>query len=517
MGDIVTNHELSFSIESIFTEYNELKLKIIELAEAISSKDGGVLYYFKEANAKDSYFQIESLFDSERAIAKLSSDFWSRTITKTRITEYMPAKIKNDWDNAIRELTTPPFERDIVLETIKNHILSKDDYLAEKVDGIFFGLSKRHVTNSPFAFRDRFIIDNFHNFHSTFDLNCSLIEDLRIIIADYFNRGKPPISFQSSFNYLKNNDFFGEWHEFDGGTLRFKFFKCGTCHFEVHDTIACYLNKILAHKYPSVIASDSHSSAQRKKKQYKPLIDKTLSDGLLSIIQSFEYYEFNRELKFKLLPSREEKKELDSLLLQIGCYVENDSYKLDFEPKALFKTILRTGYIPDIKSYQFYPTSKELAKEMARSLMKWMDGWLYFNILEPSAGTGNLLEGLEYVFGKKPKVTAIDISDINCEILKSKGYKTINMDFLDYKKQENIDAILMNPPFSQGQTLDHIRHAFDLLDVGGILVACVPASMIGKDIFNGKAIFHYSKIFEDQFDNTNIKVSILSLKKIELN
>ena len=29
----------------------------------------------------------------------------------------------------------------------------------------------------------------------------------------------------------------------------------------------------------------------------------------------------------------------------------------------------------------------------------------------------------------------------------------------------------MNPPFTHHQDIDHVRHAYDLLDAGGVLVA----------------------------------------------
>jgi hypothetical protein len=44
-------------------------------------------------------------------------------------------------------------------------------------------------------------------------------------------------------------------------------------------------------------------------------------------------------------------------------------------------------------------------------------------------------------------------------------------DFLEY--QGHYDKIVMNPPFQQQADIDHVRHAYSLLNAGGRLVAIV--------------------------------------------
>jgi 16S rRNA G1207 methylase RsmC len=70
------------------------------------------------------------------------------------------------------------------------------------------------------------------------------------------------------------------------------------------------------------------------------------------------------------------------------------------------------------------------------------------------------------------KITCIELDPKNCQRLRSDGFITYEMNFLDFEGRRDIfDRVLMNPPFTRGQDMAHIRHAFDLLKTGGRLVA----------------------------------------------
>lgn len=67
------------------------------------------------------------------------------------------------------------------------------------------------------------------------------------------------------------------------------------------------------------------------------------------------------------------------------------------------------------------------------------------------------------------------------EQLDRKTYKAeTGIDFLEFAKQNGeqhgFDRIIMNPPFSKHQDVDHILAAYGLLDQGGILVSVVSPS-----------------------------------------
>jgi 16S rRNA G1207 methylase RsmC len=107
-------------------------------------------------------------------------------------------------------------------------------------------------------------------------------------------------------------------------------------------------------------------------------------------------------------------------------------------------------------------------------------------ILEPSAGTGNLLDAIKTSYpmarfapdGEKPiigqdiNVMAIEINYSLAQLLRSKGYSCINGDFIDQNGNlGKFDRVIMNPPFEHGADIKHIKHAIDFLTPGGRLVA----------------------------------------------
>lgn len=65
------------------------------------------------------------------------------------------------------------------------------------------------------------------------------------------------------------------------------------------------------------------------------------------------------------------------------------------------------------------------------------------------------------------------------------------MDFLDYNSDKKMEVILMNPPFSE--EWDHIQHAYELLDDGGILISIASAMVIGKESKRGKEFTKWYK------------------------
>src|SRR5690606_12977352 len=65
------------------------------------------------------------------------------------------------------------------------------------------------------------------------------------------------------------------------------------------------------------------------------------------------------------------------------------------------------------------------------------------------------------------------------EILQEKGHNLIGNDFLELPTDEKYDRIVMNPPFSKNQDIDHVSHAYSMLKPGGRIVAIV-SSMAGE-------------------------------------
>ncbi len=91
-------------------------------------------------------------------------------------------------------------------------------------------------------------------------------------------------------------------------------------------------------------------------------------------------------------------------------------------------------------------------------------------VLEPSAGMGNILDAV------REQYPTVDLKSVEqnrtlAGVLAAKGYTELTTfgDFL--KHQGPYDKIVMNPPFEQGADIDHVRHAYELLSVGGRVVS----------------------------------------------
>jgi len=91
-------------------------------------------------------------------------------------------------------------------------------------------------------------------------------------------------------------------------------------------------------------------------------------------------------------------------------------------------------------------------------------------VLEPSAGTGALLDELPFAVD----VWAVEIEYNLAKRLREQypGHSIVHGDFLKVGRElGHFDRIVMNPPFDHGSDIKHIEYARDLLASGGRLVA----------------------------------------------
>ena len=89
-------------------------------------------------------------------------------------------------------------------------------------------------------------------------------------------------------------------------------------------------------------------------------------------------------------------------------------------------------------------------------------------VLEPSCGKGDIVAAIAEQF-PEVHVTAIEQNRTLSDVLSARGMSVEFADFLEH--QGSYDRILMNPPFEKGQDMEHVRHAYSLLNSGGRLVA----------------------------------------------
>ena len=135
------------------------------------------------------------------------------------------------------------------------------------------------------------------------------------------------------------------------------------------------------------------------------------------------------------------------------------------EMQAMRET-LKTG-VQTVSAPQLFPTPPEIAEQMVE-LAEIEPG---HDVLEPSAGTGNLLKALPCI---RPNgaITAVEINYSLSKALEPWADTVICGDFLARNGDiGKFDRILMNPPFENGSDIKHIKHAIDFLKPGGRLVA----------------------------------------------
>ena len=117
----------------------------------------------------------------------------------------------------------------------------------------------------------------------------------------------------------------------------------------------------------------------------------------------------------------------------------------------------------------FFPTPKNIVEKM----LDEADIKKGETVLEPSAGKGNIADEIRTQYPDN----ALEVAEINdslAELLKEKGHSVVGDDFLATNKK--YDKIIMNPPFEKLQDIDHVKHAYDMLNPGGRLVAIMSES-----------------------------------------
>lgn len=130
----------------------------------------------------------------------------------------------------------------------------------------------------------------------------------------------------------------------------------------------------------------------------------------------------------------------------------------------------------------FYPTPETLIEKM----LEGVDLHMINSVLEPSAGKGDLVEGLCKIceretysrWGGKHELD-IDCIELQSElqmILKGKKYRVVHNDFLTYNTFKRYDLILSNPPFSQGAK--HLLKMLDMQENGGGVICLLNAETL---------------------------------------
>jgi predicted RNA methylase len=115
---------------------------------------------------------------------------------------------------------------------------------------------------------------------------------------------------------------------------------------------------------------------------------------------------------------------------------------------------------------EFYPTPPSIIERMLKGfdrsdIREWQ-------ILEPSAGTGSILDYLTTQLRvSKAQLYAIEADAELSYNLQGKEYRVIGHDFLEYDSDYAFDLVVMNPPFSNGD--QHLLKAWEVMQSGHIV------------------------------------------------
>ena len=143
------------------------------------------------------------------------------------------------------------------------------------------------------------------------------------------------------------------------------------------------------------------------------------------------------------------------------------------DPAELLDTAMLTGEVRDTKQeFQFFPTPRKIAERMCE--LAELDGTCH--VCEPSCGDGRLAD---VIMEHHPaSLVGVELNPDMLRALAGKPYEVIFEDFLKLGREDigTCDRMVMNPPFTRQQDIDHILHAYELLEDGGILVSIISES-----------------------------------------
>ncbi|MGI0637923.1 DUF4942 domain-containing protein [Pseudomonas aeruginosa] len=509
----LTNFDM---IDQLLGQYRQREQAIEDTKQFIDSAfNQGVMNYFIEGArlvyGPEYRYSIPS--DTEAAKASLRAEFWTRLLNDAQVFEVMPTAKREQARAQFSGLECPPFDESTVRPTLENLLAARKTYFAERVDGIFFGLSREHVSNSPAGFSKKMILANVYDADGYVNTHkAGIISDLRGVVGRLTGRGEPS---EYATRKLLGNIYrkaLGKKIQIDGGAFSLVVYRKGTVHFEVAEEVAIELNSILATLYPTAIPSKFRTPQKAGKKpasfdlkmQRLPMAVIDLLSALERRGDSYSAYVYSK--------AQDAVDQTAQVLRDIGAVVRLSADKnylyaqFDFDADAVIDQLIYSGAVPEKAAYQWYPTRSEIGLLAAARL----DVRPGHNCCEPQAGTGDLAQYLPM-----ESTTCIELAQVRVKVLESKGYRVVKADFLDWASNNcstRFDRILMNPPFSHGRAAAHLEAAASLLATDGRLVAILPASMINTSPLEGFS-HNWSEVFEDQFEGTAVRVAILTAER----
>lgn len=172
-----------------------------------------------------------------------------------------------------------------------------------------------------------------------------------------------------------------------------------------------------------------------------------------------------------------------------------------YDPTEGFDNLLVTGEAEDMKkTFQFFPTPRLLAEKLVKmaefQLLPYRE---HCPVLEPSAGNGAIADVIQEELkrlGREGCLICVEVNEQMKKFLDEKPYTTMYCDFLSLspKTVKPFDRIVMNPPFTRLQDVDHVLHAYSLLATDGILVSVMSVSPFFRQDKKSKSFMEFLEI-----------------------
>jgi phospholipid N-methyltransferase len=174
------------------------------------------------------------------------------------------------------------------------------------------------------------------------------------------------------------------------------------------------------------------------------------------------------------------------------------------------KDALKNG-VKVVAVRNLFPTPPGVAKRAAE--MAGIENAM--RVLEPSAGTGNLVDEIVAAADEGAiEVTAIEVNPQLADALRGRwsGVYTICCDFLQFASDPFYDRAVMNPPFENGTDIKHVEHALTMLRPGGRLVAIVAGGPRQEKAFKHRAS-EWEELPSGTFEGTGVRAVLMAIDK----
>lgn len=143
-----------------------------------------------------------------------------------------------------------------------------------------------------------------------------------------------------------------------------------------------------------------------------------------------------------------------------------------YEIAQMFSAVLESAVYPDDNPESYFYTPSDTVKEILEVLNIPDSSWV--NVLEPTAGIGHIADEIPI----NCDLDLVEYTNLNCELLRAKGYNVTQGDFLKFETDKRYHYIVMNPPFNTPGLktcyIDMIYRAFNLLAPNGKLAVITP-------------------------------------------